>query len=134
MTDGIIIILVDVFKRSEVFQRTTDGFGEVLLTHEYPEALHTALCACLHLDREDVHVLNGEVVDFSQRVFCLASPIEHFMAKMRRLVMKQFESGNEFCHGTLVDQVRSRSGEDMGGKRGTVGHGHVQKAEGEGAV
>ena len=69
MTDGIIIFLVDVFQRSEVFQRTTDGFSELLLAHEYPEALHTALCACLHLDGEDVHVLNGEVVDFGQRVF-----------------------------------------------------------------
>ena len=48
--------------------------------------------------------------------------------------MKQFESGNEFCHGTLVDQVCSRSGENMGGNRGTVGHGHVQKAQCERAV
>ena len=48
--------------------------------------------------------------------------------------MKQFESGNEFCHGTLVNQVCSRSGENMGGKRGTVGHGHVQKAQCESAV
>ena len=134
MTNGIVIFLVDIFKRAEVFQRAADGFGEVLLAHEHPEALHAALCACLHLDGKDVHVLDGEVVDFGQRVFCLACPIEHFMTKMGRLVMEQFKPGNEFCHGTLVDQISSRSGKDMGGKGGTVGHGHVQKSKGEGAV
>ena len=78
MTNGIAIFLVDIFERTEVFQRAADGFGEVLLAHEHPEALHAALRACLHLDGEDVHVLNGEVVDFGQRVFCMACPIEHF--------------------------------------------------------
>ena len=48
MTNGIIIFLVDVFQRSEVFQRAADGFGEVLLAHEHSETLHAALRAYLY--------------------------------------------------------------------------------------
>ena len=34
-----------------------------------------------------------------------------------RLVMQEFKSCNKFCHGSLVDQIRRRSGKNMGGKR-----------------
>ena len=76
MTYGLIIFLIDVFKRNEVFQRTADGFCEVLLTYEHPEARHAALRACLHLDGEDVHVLNGEVVDFGDALAHLTCSTE----------------------------------------------------------
>ena len=52
MAYGIIIFLVNVFERAKVFQRAADGFGEVLLAHEHPKALHAALRACLYLDGE----------------------------------------------------------------------------------
>ena len=76
MTNGIVIFLVDIFKRAEVFQRAADGLSEVLLAHEYPEALHAALRACLHLDGEDMHVLNGEVVDFDDALAHLTCSTE----------------------------------------------------------
>ena len=84
MAHGVIILFIHVFKRTEVFQRVADGFGEVFLTHEHPEALYAALCAGLHLDGEDLHVQNGEVVDFGQRVPCLACPIEHLSEERGR--------------------------------------------------
>ena len=76
MTNGIVIFLVDIFKRAEVFQRAADGFGEVLLAHEHPEALHATLRPCLHLNGEDMHVLNGEVVYFGDALARLL-PIIH---------------------------------------------------------
>ena len=76
MTNGIVIFLVDVIKRTEVFQRAADSFGEVLLTHKHPEALHAALRACLHLDGEDMHVLDGEVVDFGDALAHLTCSTE----------------------------------------------------------
>ena len=76
MTNGIVIFLVDVFKRAEVFQRAADGFGEVLLAHEHPKALHATLRASLHFDGEEVHILYSEVVNLCDALTRLL-PIIH---------------------------------------------------------
>ena len=76
MTNSIIIFLVDVIERAEVSQLAAAGLGAVLLAHEHPQALHAALCACLHLDGKDVHVLNGEVVDFGDALAYLKCSTE----------------------------------------------------------
>ena len=112
MTDGIIIFLVDVFQRSEVFQRAADGFGEMLLAHEYPEALHTALCACLHLDRENVHVLNGEVVDFGNALACLF-PVIHEGALDGSRIAHHFQTCHHFRDTAFVHQVLWRACHDQ---------------------
>ena len=111
MAHGIVIFLVDIFERAEILKRAADGFGEVLLAHEHPEALHAALRASLHLDGEDVHVLNGEVVDFGDALARLF-PIMHPRTLDGGLVAHQFQSCHHFRNAAFIHQILWRACHD----------------------
>ena len=112
MPNGMISFLVDVFQQPEIFQRAADGLGEVLFTHEYPEAFHAALRACLHFDGEDVHVLDGEVVDFSNALACLF-PVIHARVLDGSLIAHHFQTCHHFRDTAFVHQVLWRACHDQ---------------------
>ena len=62
MPDRTVSLVIDIVELAEILQRASDCLREVPFTHIFPEAFHTPLNTCLHLERQDICFAGQDII------------------------------------------------------------------------
>ncbi len=100
-----IVLRVVVVKLAEVFQRCPDGFVQLTLSHEDPEALHTSLCVGFHFHRKYFTATHPQVVHLCIAALFRVLPIVHLWLLEAVAILLHFQSCEHLRCATLVYQI-----------------------------
>lgn len=108
--------------------------GRAFFAHKHPQAFHSALGTGFHLYGEDIHIGNGDVIDFGLGIFGVTRPEKEFVTDIGRLVAQHLEACDDFCDAPFVDEVGLFGRENIRSNLRDRAKRHIEKPEHQAGV